>query len=400
MKKLILFFALLIVFFACSQELEEVINPNNSNKDIEAPGEIERKLIVVTLDGLRWQEVFKGADSTLLFKSGTAVDKEFFWPSDEAKRKENVFDPGFFAKKGNLYGNRDLNNKVNIKNPTNLSYPGYHEIFTGNTTQIVNNNLIENPHQTVFEFINEQAKYDDDLDVQVYGISTFLQPLFRVEKSSLMIFSPVQIDYGQPNKSIDLSFLASEEFFNGTLDAELAFGVGTQNIWKNFEKLESKVLSYGTTILDNEKPEMLLYSIGKSFMQETNPKLAYFHFNMTDSYAHKGKYIDYLKAGHNVSVFLKDLIQFIETDSFYKNNTSVLITTDHGRGVGKKWKSHGPNIEHSDEAWFILINPEGGIKGVVEEDQQYYQAQLAATIAKLLKIRFEPNHEFAAPMDL
>ncbi|MFM7327540.1 MAG: phosphoglyceromutase, partial [Bacteroidota bacterium] len=71
-----------------------------------------RKVIVVTLDGMRWQEVFRGADSTLLlskeFTKDTAEQFARFWASDPATRREKIFPFlwGTVATNGQLYGNR------------------------------------------------------------------------------------------------------------------------------------------------------------------------------------------------------------------------------------------------------------------------------------------------------
>src|ERR671911_619036 len=95
-------------------------------------------LIVVTTDGLRWQEVFNGMDS------GIAVQRSFnqgdsaalfktYWHADATERR-NLLLPFFWntiAKRGQIYGNRNAGNYVNTANPYWFSYPGYNEIFTG-----------------------------------------------------------------------------------------------------------------------------------------------------------------------------------------------------------------------------------------------------------------------------
>ncbi|HLW33752.1 MAG TPA: hypothetical protein VKX40_15940, partial [Aequorivita sp.] len=94
-------------------------------------------VVLITFDGLRWQELFAGADSLLVDDSGYVGSPEAlteeFWHSDPLKRREMLmpFFWGTLAKEGQLYGNRKYDNKVDCSNSMWFSYPGYNEILTG-----------------------------------------------------------------------------------------------------------------------------------------------------------------------------------------------------------------------------------------------------------------------------
>ena len=72
----------------------------------------------------------------------------------------------------------------------------------------------------------------------------------------------------------------------------------------------------------------------------------------------------------------------------------MLLIADHGRGdkVNAECKDHVSMIEGADEIWFAAIGP--GIRplGEIKQPEQLYQAQLAATIAKLLGLTFTCEH--------
>src|SRR5690349_15400144 len=75
-------------------------------------------VFIITLDGFRWQELFLGADSSLIHDSGftkdSAIVKKFFWDKNLVERRKKLM-PFFWnviAKKGQLAGNRLLDNKV------------------------------------------------------------------------------------------------------------------------------------------------------------------------------------------------------------------------------------------------------------------------------------------------
>src|ERR1700733_3724386 len=114
-------------------------------------------VVIVTLDGLRWQEVYRGADSALINSKYTddksSVQKQF-WADDAGERRKMLF-PFLWstlARRGQLYGNRDAGSKDEVANSYFFSYPGYNEIFTGYTDPHMNtNNAISNPNINVLE---------------------------------------------------------------------------------------------------------------------------------------------------------------------------------------------------------------------------------------------------------
>src|SRR5262249_33954804 len=75
-------------------------------------------VILITLDGMRWQEIFSGAEKRLItkkFAGDTVQVMKKFWSESPGQRRELLL-PFFWntiGKNGQLYGNRSLGNKVN-----------------------------------------------------------------------------------------------------------------------------------------------------------------------------------------------------------------------------------------------------------------------------------------------
>lgn len=125
-----------------------------------------KNLIIVTLDGMRWQEVFKGAYSAIINSRYTEDKDEVrkkYWNPDASERRKMLF-PFLWntlAKQGQIYGNRDLGNKEQLSNPYRFSYPGYNEIFTGFPDARMNNNdAVANPNMNLLEFLNRQKGFE------------------------------------------------------------------------------------------------------------------------------------------------------------------------------------------------------------------------------------------------
>lgn len=362
MKKLFIILAIATVFYSCSTELTETetqSRPENTTTE---------NLIVITLDGLRWQEVFGDAD---------------------------VFDRDYLSTIGNLYGNRNLGNKVNVANPTNISYPGYHEIFTGNTTGIYGNVHENSPHKSVIEFINEQEGYQGR---NVSLVTLNYMPIFLYRASDTVnggmfpIFSKAGVFENGNVYVPDLETLFDSETIE---NAEVVYLL--QKSLKEQELLRPEIYNYGTSP-NTQDAELLSYTVGRNVMELLEPKVMHFYFSMTDLYGHQWKWDDYTNAARNVGVYIKDLINFVDNHPQYANNTTILITTDHGRG-SSSWGAHTSNTEGADETWFIVISPYTN-KGIVNEQKQYYNEQLAQTMANILGFTYEAEHEIAEAIEL
>ncbi|HSY60452.1 MAG TPA: hypothetical protein VK796_01200, partial [Cytophaga sp.] len=94
-------------------------------------------IFIITTDGFRWQEVFNGADSAILFNpkyvKDTATLRYMYWGNTPEERRQKLmpFMWNFIEHKGQLWGNRNYGNEVSVVNPYKISYPGYNEILTG-----------------------------------------------------------------------------------------------------------------------------------------------------------------------------------------------------------------------------------------------------------------------------
>src|SRR5688572_23433351 len=127
MKRIILIALMTISFPAFSQTAENII--------------------IITTDGLRWQEVFGGMDSAIannkkFNQDDSAAIYKKYWAATPLERRKKLlpFYWSIIEKNGQLYGNRDLGNKIDNANPYWFSYPGYSEIFTGHADTLINKN--------------------------------------------------------------------------------------------------------------------------------------------------------------------------------------------------------------------------------------------------------------------
>ena len=90
--------------------------------------------------------------------------------------------------------------------------------------------------------------------------------------------------------------------------------------------------------------------------------------------------------------FIKDIVETCEADPFYKGKTTYLITTDHGRGRGDRFVSHGADIRGAEQTWLMALGKGIPAAGETFNNGPFYTKQIAATIAELLGVDFTPDN--------
>jgi len=319
-------------------------------------------IIIFTMDGMRWQEIFGGIDSAILNNPDYTHDKDeikaFLWSDDVTERRKKLF-PFLWntiAQKGQLYGNRHYGNNINVANPYAFSYPGYNEIFTGYPDTAINSNdKIPNKNENVLEFINKQKAYKN----KVAAFSTWdVSPYF-------------------------LNKWRSGIYVNADKDS-ITFDADISKLINDIQILSMKP--------NGERLDIVTYMAAREYFKKTKPKVLYISFDETDEYAHQGKYDYYLGAAHAEDAMMSDIWKLVQSMPGYKDKTTLIITCDHGRGdkIKSQWRDHGQKVEDAGGIWLAVIGPDSSPTGEMKTPQQLYQKQFAATIAALLGFEFKP----------
>ena len=120
----------------------------------------------------------------------------------------------------------------------------------------------------------------------------------------------------------------------------------------------------------------------REHLKSHHPKVLFVGFGDTDNFAHSGHYDLVLEAAHHFDEFVGDLWRQMQTIPQYRDNTTFIITTDHGRGSGpEEWKEHGNEQKGSENVWIAVIGPDTPALGERHDVPRVTQSQIAATIA-------------------
>ena len=91
----------------------------------------------------------------------------------------------------------------------------------------------------------------------------------------------------------------------------------------------------------------------------------------------------------------------VNKDPYYKNNTSFIITTDHGRGSKTNtWVRHDMFTKGSSNTWLLTLGPKFEARGEMKNKEEIFNDQLAQTIARLLGHEFTADHFVAEAISL
>lgn len=326
-------------------------------------------VIVVVTDGFRWQELFAGADSAYIGRAGkvedTAALRRDFWKPTAVERRQTLlpFMWGTMATQGQIFGDSSAGSPATVTNGRWFSYPGYSELFTGHVDpNIDSNEYPPNPNRTVFEWLNQQPA----LRGQVAAFATWdaFRRIINTGRSGVPVFDGwdnAVAPTGTPRAAVLHDLLATHT------------RMWSNNVW-----------------------DAITHSSAVDYLATKRPRVMFIGYGETDEWAHDGRYDLYLRSAHQVDAYLAALWQQVQTHPDMRNRTTLIVTTDHGRGVGAKWTDHGERVPDAKRMWIAVMGPDVAPLGV-RRNVPATQSQVAATVAAALGLNWPAVEPKAAP---
>lgn len=327
-------------------------------------------VLVVTLDGFRWQEVFAGVDEALLdSKAGGVRDladlkRRYRRDSPTARREALMpFLWGTIAKHGQIFGNPARKARVRSTNGLKFSYPGYNEMFCGfGDPRIDSNAKRDNPNLSVLEYLNGQPGFRGRVEAAcTWDVFPFI---FRARKSGLPVYAGWEPLKGDP-------LTERERHLN-------EFMAMVPRYWPD-NAFDVFTMGASRSALERRQPRVLYVGLGES-----------------DEWGHGRRYDLYLDSAHKADQFLAETWQMLQRSPRYRGKTALLVTTDHGRGSTRAdWTDHGKNVPGAEFVWIAVMGPDTPALGE-RENVETTQSQIAATIARFVGEDFNAGSPKAA----
>ncbi len=329
-------------------------------------------VVLLTLDGLRWQEVFAGADEALLTEEAGGVDdvdalREEFWrPAPEQRR--SVLMPflwNIIVPSGQLFGNAWRGSEVRVTNGRNFSYPGYQEILGGfPDDRIDSNDKRLNPNPNVLEWIAAQPGFEG----RVAAFASWDVFPFILNEPRAGI--PVNAGWEPID---DLPTTPRLQLLNDLIRTSRRDGDGVRH-------------------------DELTFFAALEYLEQAQPRVLYISFDGTDTDAHSRRYDRYLRSARLGDEYLRMLWEKLQSMEQYAGKTTLILTTDHGRGdPPDEWRSHGEDVVGSELMWLAAMGPGTAALGERADTAGLTQSQVAATVAALLGLDYRAAVPEAAP---
>jgi hypothetical protein len=316
-------------------------------------------VILIMTDGLRWQEVFTGAEQALINKADGGVAnvksiEEQFWRETPAERRAALL-PFFWSKiagEGQIYGNKREGSSAQITNTMKFSYPGYNEVLTGFADpRITSNAKTPNENITVLEWLHRHAEFDGK--VAAFSAWDTVTYIINRERCGFPVMGGWEpVPDADPNPR---------------------------------QQLLNELIADTTRPNAAEVIDSFLYQAAREHLLRHRPRVMLISFLETDAWGHAGRYDNLLTSARGVDSYIERLWTLVQSIDQYKGKTTFIITTDHGRGDGlENWKHHGEKYEGAEDIWIAVLGPDTPALGERKDCERVTQSQIAATLAALL----------------
>jgi hypothetical protein len=342
---------------------------------IACAADADRNVILVTLDGVRTQEIFAGLDETIVAAGDAAsgideaeVTRQRYSRATPEARREALM-PFFWKQlvpQGMVIGNAALGSRMTVRNDQWFSYPGYSEILTGQPQpEVRSNDLVRYPHETVLDFAHRSLRLEYPKVAQIGSWDGFSKAASRADGTFFM------------NGAYDLVPAALST-------PELDYLGG----------LRRQVLE----LWEEGSNDAITFRMGLAYLRKNEPRVLWLGFSQSDDFAHARRYdrlLDYL---HLADQFLEQLWTTVQSLDAYRGRTTLIVTTDHGRGrTPKDWDEHDAGIEGSEDVWLAIIGPDTPARGEVRDLPGVTQSDIAATMLQYLSLDYRKFNKAAGP---
>ena len=316
-------------------------------------------IIFVMVDGLRWQEVFSGAEAALVdptnggVKNVADLNEKFGGPTPAARRAALMpFLWQTVVPAGQLYGNCTRGSVARVTNGLKFSYPGYSETLCGFVDPHVDSNdAPPNPNVTVLEWLHRKPAFQNR--VAAFGAWDAFDRILNRGRCGFYV--------------------------------NAAYAPVTNGLLSPCAELINRLKAETPRFVDGEPYDSLTFYAALEYFRANQPRVFFVSLGETDEWAHMGRYDEYLVAAHRADEYVRRLWETAQSLPRYRGRTTLIVACDHGRGSGPRaWRDHGKKVTGAENTWLAVLGPDTPALGERVDLPDITQNQIAATLAALL----------------
>jgi len=317
-------------------------------------------VVLVVLDGVRWQEVFSGADPALEGNRGSR-------PGETARDLlPNLYEA--VDAHGAWLGAPGHGRDIAASGPNYVSMPGYTEIFEGRAPEGCPDNACEGAHgPTIVDEIRERAGADSDVAV--------FASWERIRSAATGTPERIVLSAGR-------SHVQGAAVFSD--DSELAGA------------LERGRLADPYPGSGDFRPDRYTAELAVRYLHQRRPAFLFVGLGEPDEYAHQGDYAGYLASLRAADHFVGALLATLDRMGERGRRTLVLVTSDHGRA--HDYRDHGGSFPESARVWLAAFGGPVRARGFAAAPRPRRLADLAPTIRATIDLEPDRAPSGGAPL--
>jgi hypothetical protein len=301
----------------------------------------DRAVVLVVLDGARWQDVLMGVDGELARQA--KIDPR-------AANLPTMPRLAALARtRGAVFGAPGSGTVMSASGPNFVSLPGYTEIFGGRPPDGCDSNQC--PGTTRATFADDvRAWSDSPRDVAVFSSWPDLVRVASLHPETLVVSGGRSLRQNEP-------VLREDAVMSDLLDRG-----ANAYAWPG----------------DNDfRPDRFTAPLAARYLEVARPRFLFLSLGEPDEYAHHGDYAEYLEALRFADDAIAGLVDTLDRMGERGKRTTLLVTADHGRA--RDFRDHGGKWPESARSWLVAIGDGVGSRGTIEGGEERHLADIAPT---------------------
>lgn len=363
-------------------------------------------VLLITVDGARWQDVFDGADPALIGDEdiGDWAEPDRLLPNIRALMREGV-----------ALGGEPGCGVVRPAGTSNVSLPGYLEILSGHTTSCSSNTCMlarsggnRRPSTILDDAVDAGLSVASVSSWEPLALAVTSKPSspFRSAEAPVDIAPSVLLEHAAPAPSGEPM----------TVGRPFVVSAGTEQ-WVGMQPhagsvLEALVLHGSRSGPEpspapqgHYRPDTFTSAVAIELLRTIHPRFMHIGLGDADELAHRGDYIGYLTALHAADALIGDATATVAptvnplrpgdrsnpasnssvTDLARSGGLTILVVADHGR-AGASFRDHGVMYADSGRSFVLAFGRDIPRRGRTCLKHDVRLVDVGATIRSLLNL--------------
>jgi hypothetical protein len=320
-------------------------------------------IVLVTLDGVRWHEIFEGVDPVLAkergIPEGAVVSAAELMPNLHA----------IIATHGAALGAPGHGAEISASGPNFVSLPGYAELLSGRRSTSCRDNQCAGSGATTL--------------IDEFSVGA----------------SPEHPDAAVITSWADIARVASREPQSAIISTGRHGGATRERFSRDPEEQQLLVraeLANPAPGHGDFRPDALTAELALHHLKTHPTRFTFVGFGEPDEFGHQGNYAGYLTALREADARLAQIDRELQRLAARGTRTALFITADHGRA--DTFNEHGSEYPESARVWLVASGSAVRTGGCLAAPSARRLADLAPTVREIAGLPRDLNVAAGTPL--